>query len=198
VLVVDGTSQYLTGSRALVPGGARIAVSWRVASLLPGGSSVVIARSTLALNALTGARQTTTSEVEYIIGSQTLRPDGAAIVTISGSAVQASLQAGGSNVVVGGTTTMLANMLVIEGAKSTEVLVTATGVGGIIASIGGLLTSESTSQPPYVLVPAASAIVGFNGSTFTGAASAVPRREDVWVIWWGLLLGFGAIVVVLM
>lgn len=186
VLVVDGTSQYLIGSQTLVPGGAAITVSGTVASLLPGGSSVVIGGSTLGLTALTGSGPITTSEVEYIIGSQTLSAGGVATLSISGSAVQVSLLAGGSSVVIGGTTTMPAGILISEGAKSTEVPVTETSVGGIIASIGGFLTSSSTSQ-----TSPSSTTAGFNGATFTGSGSLAYRKEGFWVAWWGLLFGIG-------
>lgn len=175
-------------------------MSGTVASLLPGGSSVVIAGSTLALSALTGTGPTTISEVEYLIGSQTLSAGGVATISISGSAVQVSLLPGGASVVVGGTTTAPASILISEGAKSTEVLVTETGLGGIIASVGGFVgstTSASITQSPYVSVPSSSGMSAYNGTTFTGSASLVSRREgNVWVAWWGLVLGFGTIGVV--
>lgn len=204
-LVVDGTSRYLIGSQTLAPGGAAVTVSGTVASLLAGGSSVVIAGSTLALSALTGSGPTTTSEVEYLIGSQTLSVGGIATVSISGSTMQVSLLAGGSSVVIGGTTTMPASMLISEGAKSTEVLVTETGLGGIIASLGGFATrsagatNTNTSPSPYVFAPGASGVSAFNGTIFTGSASSISRREDtLWVAWWRLLLGLGTVGVVLL
>jgi len=160
----------------------------------------------VALSAFTGTRIIgTTSEVEYLIGPQTLVPGGVATVSMSGSAVQVSLLAGGSSVVIvgpDGKKTMPASVLIGEGATSTEVLVTETGLGGIIASVGGFAgatTEAVTSQSLYVLVPGASTVGAFNGTIFTGEGSSISRRErSVWVAWWGLLLGLGAVSVVLL
>jgi hypothetical protein len=152
-----------------------------------------------ALSAFTGTGPiATTSEVECLIHSQTLLPGGVATISLSGSAVQVSLLTGGSSVVVVGTTTLPASVLVGKRTTSTDVLVTETGMCGIIASVGGLgtatLTEGVTSSLPYVISPVGTGLRAFNGTVFTGAASSAKRREESWLVWWGLLLGFGTVV----
>ena len=117
-------SEYIIGSQTLVPGAAAVTVGGVQVSLEAGGSGVIVGGSTISgtlVGATTqsfpsaqvitiGTKDFTASLLsgsgsvsgpEYVVGSQTLVP-GAAAVTVGG--VQVSLEAGGSGVVVGGST----------------------------------------------------------------------------------------------
>jgi hypothetical protein len=122
-------------------------------------------------------------EEVYVLGSQTLQAGGAA-VTASGTVL--SLLADGSSVVVGGTTTIAASAASAWLGKSgtlATVTQTVSGLGGIIASLGGFEGSEPEVVSATTSIANSSSYEGpafngttafpWNGTTFTGAG--VPR-----------------------
>jgi hypothetical protein len=110
--------------------------------------------------------------LEIIIEGQTLIEGGPAI-TVSGTVM--SLETGGYTVVVGGKTEPVGELV---GTSTT------TGLGGIIASLGGFGETPTTSSTQTTGTQTA----GFNGLIFTGNGHRTRREGNILV---GALL-FGA------
>jgi len=161
----------MVGSQTLAVGGPAITVSGTVVSL--GASSVVIGGSTQPVTALLPL---TTSRIDYVLAGQTLQAGGKAI-TASGTVI--SLMSDGKSVVVaatGTTQTLDASVLKGDGASSTVVMETGTGIGGIIASVGGFVSSSTSAT--YVQYTGAG---GYNGTMFVGGTGRLSGNG--WRIW---------------
>jgi hypothetical protein len=101
-ITADQSSNFVFASETLTPGG-QLTVSGTQLSLASNGGYVVFEGSTTqTLATAAQSPNKAPSAVEYIFASQTLGPNGPAI-TVSGTVL--SLQAGGSSIVIGGTTT---------------------------------------------------------------------------------------------
>jgi hypothetical protein len=179
--VVFGTG---SSAQTLKAGAQAITVSGTMISLVAGGLLVVVDGTTKPVSAVSGAYST---EAALVLGTgsvaQTLKPGGSAI-TVSGTVI--SLLVGGSSAVVGGKT-VAASVLVAQGAKATVVTeAVTTGLGGIIASLGGFTSTGTKVETKTGVTNAgqstATSQAGFNGTVFTGVGLG---RSEAWMGLWG-------------
>jgi len=132
-----------------------------------------------------------TTKAEVFVAGQTIAAGGAGVM-VSGEVW--SLQAGGENVIIGGSRTVAVSNLA---GVSTE---NGNGVGGMIATIGGFgAGGRETSPSSYVqytgpLETGAGTSV-YNGTMFLGSAGRKITRS-VWCM--GLVIGVGVLVVYLL
>ncbi|KAL8710604.1 MAG: hypothetical protein Q9220_004828 [cf. Caloplaca sp. 1 TL-2023] len=163
-ITADSSSHFVVGTQTLVPGGPAITHSGTVLSLPSSGSGVVFGPSTqeaqpaVATPAITvgGTTITPNSASQFVVGSQTLVPGGAAI-THSGTMI--SLAPLASAAVVGGQTQDLTPPSVTPAPSIT--------VGGQV------VTANSASQFQFggqTLKPGAAPVV-INGQTVSLAPS---------------------------
>ncbi|KAL8851603.1 MAG: hypothetical protein Q9221_003440 [Calogaya cf. arnoldii] len=170
VLTINGNnytaisgSTYLIGSQTLVPGGPAITVSGTPFSLPLSATAVVAVGSTVPIPDQTSAPTvleingqtfTRTSGSNFLIGTQTLVPGGAAI-TVNGTLV--SLGAAATNLVLG---------------TQTESLTTSQGLGAII------MGEFSDGGPGGPVATNTSTVVGLTG----GASQIMKQRlRGMWV-----------------
>lgn len=182
------------GSQTVQAGGDPVTLSGgTVISLVSGGASVVVDGSTQAIDPIA---QVTTEQV-YVLGSQTLDAEGAA-VTVSGTVL--SLAADGSSIVIGGTTTIAVAAASELLGKSQTVAQTGNGLGGIIASLGGFenpetavvfATSTANISSSETLPFNGATAVPWNGTMFTGAGviGAGPGASICWAPMVVILIG---------
>ena len=156
-ITANPSSAFVIASQTLTPGG-KITHSDIVYSLASNGANLVVAASSTQNIAFPSPAPS--APAAYVIGSQTLVPGAAAL--ISGTVV--SLQAGGSSVVVAGTTAPLSQYLamptsVIVGGQTQALsafLADATGAASLVS--GGttqalsLVQGASSGAPPSVVV----------------------------------------------
>lgn len=150
-ITANPSSAFIIASQTLTPGG-QITYSNSVYSLASNGAALVVAGSSTQNIA---ASPVPSSPAAYVIGSQTLVAGAAA--TISGTVV--SLQAGGSSVVIGGTTAALSQYLAVP----TSVI-----VGGQTQALSAFL-AEITGAASLVVAGTTRAI-----SLVQGASSGAP------------------------
>jgi len=150
LLTTKSDTAVVIGSQTFLAGSSAVTIGGTTYSLAPSGNALIVGGTS-----------------QYLLASQTLVAGGPAI-TVSGVAV--SLQNGGESVVVGSST------LAIESFAASE---TSSGLGGIIASIGGF-TSDTVGVSP----------TGYNGATFTGAAVNSRKRVlKIHILGWVVSLG---------
>jgi len=110
-LLTTTTPFVIIGSQTVTAGSSSVLVSGTPISLQADGSSIVIGSSTIApgqaLTQIAGlSTVTAAASLAYVIGGQTLTPGapGITITDSSGASSVVSLEAGGSSVVIGGST----------------------------------------------------------------------------------------------
>lgn len=155
-------SAFAIGSQTLVPGAPAITISGTPVSLPADGTAIVIGSSTMpplgsttipVVLDLNGNSYTETSGSDFIIGSQTLIPEGPAIA-VNGTLV--SLAPAATALVIG---------------TQTEALTTSQGLGEIV--MGGF----------YSGVPGApTARNGSHVAGFTGGSPKIAERRFDWVV----------------
>ena len=170
-ITADKSSNFIIGSQTLTAGGA-VTVSGTTLSLASNGAYVVVNGQTQVLTTATPA-----SALEYIISSQTLRPNGPAI-TVAGTVM--SLLPGAASVLVGSQTVAVGALV---GATTT-----AAPLGNAIISVGGFAPAQATGTGSGSSSP--------NGTLFLGSAerNKIPRR--IWVV--ELLIGLGVLGLILL
>jgi hypothetical protein len=166
IVTADGSSNFVIASRTLSPGNA-LTVSGTYVSLASNGAYAVLDKTSTQVLA-TATQAVSTSEVEYIISSHTLRQNDPAI-TIAGTVM--SLLPGGSNILIGTSTMAMSSLL--EN-------VTMTSLGNMIFTIGGFVAESST-------VANTSGSVAYNATISSGDGS---KGDKIGCFLW-LSVGFG-------
>lgn len=172
-IVQPTTPTYILGSQTLTQGGAITVVGpsgTSTLSLDKGGSSVIVGGSTIPISQVSGLSPATPATTPtYVVDGQTLTP-GAPAITIGTNVM--SLEAGGSSVVVGGSTIAVSQLSGLSTASDP-------GIGKILLSMGGYATPTSASwQATGGLAPGQ-----YNGTVFTGAGSRKwSSRNAIWAL----------------
>ena len=125
-ITANSLGAFIIGTQTLTPGG-QITVSGTTLSLpsSPHSSFPLSVKGAFTLN---GNTYTENSLSEFIIGSQTLSPGG--VVTVSGTPVSFATGAGTPDVIVGGTTQLLATFIT-------------SGIGGGSKATGQVYVAEA-------------------------------------------------------
>ncbi|KAL8947277.1 MAG: hypothetical protein Q9222_006425 [Ikaeria aurantiellina] len=154
IITPDSSSNYVISGQTIQPGSSAITVDGTVISLAPSATALVVDGSTRALAPSTvlatveaplitlGSQVLHANEAsEYVIGGQTLAPGHA--IAVSGTII--SLAPGATDVVIGGTTKMLASQTI---SLSTGLPVLTIGSTTVTANAkGDYVVSGQTIRP---------------------------------------------------
>lgn len=189
-ITADESSNFVLASQTLAPGG-ELTISGTHVSLASDGGYVVLDGTTTQMLATATQASSHFSlmsgsysadlvpTVEYIVSSQTLRPNGPAI-TVGGTVI--SFLPGASNVLVGTSTVALSDLI---GVTTTSLA----NIGGIIATIGGFATDSDPAAATQSATGTGSG--NYNGTMFFGGAAKTNGQRSVWIL--GLVLGLGVL-----